>query len=80
MAVELLIVEGVVLYGSDDALGLDTPNERRHESAVEIRIFRKVLEVAAANGRAGDVDAGTEEEVDAAGACVLAQALANFAG
>ena len=41
---------------------------------VQERIFGEVLEVAAGDGRAGDVDAGAEQEVDVAGAGILAQA------
>ena len=54
-------------------------NEGHDERGVQERIFREVLEVAAVDGRAGDVDAGTEKEVDVAGAGVAAEALADFA-
>ena len=80
VAIELLIVEGVVLDGGDDALGLHAFNERNQQRGVQVRIFRKVLEIAAGNWRAGDVDAGTEEEVDAAGAGIAAEGFADLAG
>ena len=73
MAVVLLVVEGVVLDGGDDALGLDALDIGNHHGRVQEGIFREILEVAAAIGRAGDVDAGAEQEVDAAGAGILAQ-------
>ncbi len=73
VAIELLIVERVVLDGGDDALGLHAFNERNHHCGVQVRILGQVLEVATGDRRARDVDAGTEEEVDVAGAGVAAE-------
>ena len=72
VAVVLLAVEGIVLDGGDDALGLDALNVGNHHGRVQKRIFGKILEVAAGHWRAGDVDAGAEQEIDAAGAGIFA--------
>ena len=53
VAIELLIVERVVLDGGDDALGLHALNEGNHQGGVQERIFGKVLEVAAAEAASG---------------------------
>ena len=79
VAIELLIVERVVLHGGDYALGLHAFNERDDHRGVEVRILRQVLEVAAVNRRARDVDAGAEQEVDVARAGVAAEGCADFA-
>ncbi len=79
VAVVLLIIQGKVLDGGDDALGLDALDEWNHQDGVQIGVFREVLEVAAGHGRAGNVDAGTEQEIDAACAGILAEALADLA-
>ncbi len=79
VAIELLVVEGVVLDGGDDALGLNALNERNDDGRVEVRVFGKVFKVAAADGRAGNVDAGAEEEIDVAGAGIFAEAFAEVA-
>ena len=75
-----LAVDGVVLDGGDDALGLNALDKGHVETGVEERIFREVFEVAAGDGRTGDVDAGAEQEVHTACARVLAHALADAAG
>ena len=77
--VVLLIVERVVLDGGDDALRLHALDVGHDHARVQEGIFREVLEVAAGDGRAGDVDAGAEQEIDAAGAGIAAQALAELA-
>ena len=53
VAIELLVVEGVVLDGGNDALGLHAFNERNHQRGVEERILRQVLEVAAVDTASG---------------------------
>ena len=80
VAVVLLVVHGIVLDGGDDALGLHPLNVRNHQAGVEEGILGEVFEVAAGDGRAGDVDPWAEQEVDTAGSGILAQALAQLAG
>ena len=77
--VELLIVEREMLDGGGDALRLHAFNVGDHEGGIQKRIFRKVFEVTPAEGRTRDVDAGPEQEVDATGAGIAAQAFADFA-
>jgi hypothetical protein len=76
--VVLLAVERVVLDGGDDALGLDALMNGTTRIGIQKGIFREVLEVAAGDGRAGNVDAGAEQEIDAARAGILAEALADL--
>ncbi len=76
--IELLIVEGVVLDGGDNALRLHALDEGHDKGGVQERVLGLVFEVSAAHGRARDVDAGTEQEVDPAGAGVAAEALAEL--
>ncbi len=80
VAVVLLVVEGVMLDGGDDTLRLDALDVGDHHARIEKWIFRQIFEVASGDGRAGDVDARAEQKVHAAGAGILAQALAQFAG
>ena len=80
VAVVLLTIQGIMLYRGDDALRLDAFDPWNDHGCVQKWIFREVLEVAAGEWRTGDVDAGTEQEVDTAGARILAKALAEFTG
>ena len=80
VAIELLIVEGEVLHCSGNALRLHAFNKWDHEGSVQKRIFGKVFKIAPAKRRARDVYAGTEKEVDAAGAGVASQAFADLPG
>jgi hypothetical protein len=77
--VVLLVVQRVVLDGGDDALGLNALDIRNHDGGVQEGILGEIFEVAAGQRRAGDVDAGAEQEMDAAGAGIAAQALAQLA-
>ena len=72
--VVLLVVQGIVLDGGDDALRLHALDIGNHQRGVQVGVFGEILEVAASHGRAGDVDAGAEQEIDAAGAGIPAQA------
>ena len=66
--VVLLVVQGIVLDGGDDALRLHALDVGNDQRGVQEGILGEVFEVAATDRRAGDVDAGAEQEVDAAGA------------
>ena len=73
VAIVLGVVGVEVLDGGADALALDAVDVGDVHVGGEVRVFAEVLEVAAVHGRAVDVDAGAEEEVDAAGARVFAE-------
>jgi hypothetical protein len=77
VAVILLVIGGEVFHGGDDAFALHAANIGGGGLAGEIRIFAEVFEVAAIHGGAVDVDTGTEEEIDAAGARVLPDGLTH---
>ncbi len=78
--VVLLVVRGKVLEGRAHALGLHSRDVRDGQSGIEIRVFGKIFEVAAADRRPRNVDAKREQKVDAAGARVASQPLAYGAG
>ncbi len=80
MAVVLLVVGVEVLHGGDDALALHAADVSGGGLAGEVRVFAEVLEVAAAHGSAVDIDAGAEDEVDAAGASVVGNRDAHLMG
>ena len=59
--------------------GLDAVDEAGGHGACQNRVLGKVLEVASAQGRALDVEAGAEEDVDAEAAGFQPQRLAHVA-
>jgi hypothetical protein len=63
-ALELLVVGGVVLQRGPDTVGLDALDHGHGHLAGEERVFREVLEAAAAERRALHVDAGAQHDVD----------------
>ena len=77
--VVLLIVQGIMLDRGDNALGLNALDKGNHKGRIQIGILGEVLEVAAGYGRSGDVDPRAEQEIDAAGTRILAQAFADLA-
>ena len=79
MPVVLLVVHGEVLDRCDHALRLHAVDIGNHQRRIQERIFGEVFEVAARQGRAGDVHAGAEQKVDAARAGIPAQTLADSA-
>ena len=76
VAVPLLVVEAVVLDGCSDVVALDTLDHRHAHLRREAGIFAEVFPVAAVEGRAGDVDAGPEQFVNATIAHLGAKHLA----
>ena len=77
VAQELGVVAHEVLDGGADALGLHAVDVADGDVGGEEGIFAEVLEVAAVAGRAVDVDAGAEHEVDAARAGIASDAFAD---
>ena len=76
-AVGLLVVGGEVLERRADALALQAAHERRAEDAGDERVLGEVLEVAAAQRRALDVDAGAEQHGDVLRRGLLAERHAD---
>ena len=74
--VVLLIIEGIMLYRGDNALGLDALNPRNRHARGQKGILRKIFKVAAGKGRAGNIHSGSEQKIHAAGAGIPAQTLA----
>ncbi len=72
VAVELGVVGREVLDRGADALGLHAADVADRDPRGEERVLAEVLEVAAVHGRAVDVDARSEQEVNALGARVTA--------
>ena len=66
VTVPLLVVEAEVLDGRGDVVALDALDHRHAHLCRETRVFAKVFPVAAVERRAGDVDAGPEQLVNAA--------------
>ena len=80
VAIIFLIVGGVVLDGGDDALFGAGFGPAGGDDAGEIGVFAEVFEVAAVDGDAADIEAGSELEVGAAGAGFEADGLAVGGG
>ena len=72
-----LIVRGEVFEAGGNALALDAAHIRRRHLAREVRILRKILEIASAKRIALDVESGSEQHVDALRRGFLAQKLAH---
>ena len=77
--VGLLVVGGEVLQRGADALGLHADHERRTQLAGEPRVLGEVLEVAAAQRRALDVDTRPQEHRDVLGPGLPAERLPHLA-
>ena len=60
-AAGFLVVRGKVLNGSADALALHAVDKRSGHFAGQIRVFREIFKVSAAERRAFDVDARAEQ-------------------
>ena len=76
-AVGFLVVRRVVLDRRADTLPLDSAYQSRAELAADQGVFGEVLEVAPAQRRTLDVDAGTEKNRDFRSAGLGTEGLAN---
>ena len=76
-AVPFLVVQRVVLHARRDVVVLDAAHHLGRHPADLVGVFAEVLEVAAAEGRADDVDAGSEDDVLVAVPRLRAQRLAE---
>ena len=63
VAVQFLTIGSKVLYAGRDLLTLDSLNFRRDQRGDQMRILAKVLEIASAKRRPGNVDAGSQDDV-----------------
>ncbi len=77
-AIPFLVVAGVMLDRGSDSPALDSLHVRDGHAAGEMRILAEALEIAAAERRAVNVDAGTEKNVPARRARLVAQRLADL--
>ena len=77
VAEELGVIAEEMFHGGTDALLLHAGDVTGGDGACEKWIFAEVFKVPAVHGRAVNVDAGSEHEVNAAGAGVLADACTN---
>ena len=76
VAILLVVVEAVVLHAAGNALRLQSLDIGDDHARGEVGVFAHVLEVAAAQRRAEDVDAGAQDDAFVAIECLFAQALA----
>ena len=75
MACPLLIVCRKMLHGGHHSLLLHAQDILHRCFPCQIWILSEILEVAPAHGSAVDVDTGTEEDADAAGAAIIGKAV-----
>ena len=80
VAVELLVVSGIVFGRSENLLALNAFDQSDSHAGGKKRILAQILEIAAAHGSAVDVHTGSEDDVDAAGAGVFAHRGADAVG
>ncbi|GAB3855089.1 hypothetical protein GCM10027610_087680 [Dactylosporangium cerinum] len=78
--VGLLAVDRVVLQGRTDAAALQAVDPLDREDAGEQRVLGEVLEVAAAERAALEVDAGAEQDLDVHGSGLVTEGFADPAG
>ena len=63
MAMLLVIVQSIVLHTSSNALALKTLNVRNHHTGSEPRVFAHILEVAAVQRGAVDIDTRSQHHI-----------------
>ena len=80
MAVDFVVVQGIVLDADGHFVALDSLDVVHGHPSGQVRVFPHILEVSAAQGMAQDVQAGCQQNIFVAVAGFLSDALSVQGG